>query len=167
MTRTVQPVERLRLERPNDIYLGLHAPRYKLLLKLLGRFVSPSARVLDIGRSSLSTMIAQQFGVTVDTLGFAPDEQTDIGRHWKFDLNDAQFPERWRSDIGPYDLIVMAEVIEHIHTSPSLVLRFLKHLISESGILVIQTAATSLLKLGTQIVDRAIPGDGVISQPVS
>jgi 2-polyprenyl-3-methyl-5-hydroxy-6-metoxy-1,4-benzoquinol methylase len=147
LAAVMNPVERLRKERPDDIYLAFHAPRYKMLLGLLQRQLVAPARVLDIGRSTLSTLIARQFRVTVDTLGFSADEQTDIGHHWKFDLNDAQFPERWRRDFGPFDVIVMAEVIEHLHTSPALVLRFLKTLLADSGILIVQTPnAASLHK---------------------
>jgi 2-polyprenyl-3-methyl-5-hydroxy-6-metoxy-1,4-benzoquinol methylase len=75
----------------------------------------------------------------VDTLGFQENGPTPIGRHFHFDLNDSQSRSRWRSDMGPYDVVVMAEVIEHLHTSPALVLAFLHSLLADSGVLVIQT----------------------------
>ena len=134
-----EEVSRLRATRPNDRYFHYHAPRYELLLGVIGRHLQPGMRVLDIGSSVLTTMIARQFGTVVDTLGFGPDQSSDTGHQWHFDLNDAQYRDRWRRDMGDYDLIVMAEVIEHLYTAPSLVLSFLHSLLSASGKLIVQT----------------------------
>jgi len=162
MVNVTGPIERLRQERPSDLYLAFHAPRYKMLLEVLAPHVTPGTRVLDIGRSTLSVLLSQQFGAKVDTLGFAADQPTDIGNHWKFDLNDSQFSERWRTDLGPYDVIVMAEVIEHIHTSPSLVLRFLKSLLTESGVIVVQTPNAAALHKRVKLLLGRNPYDLIV-----
>jgi 2-polyprenyl-3-methyl-5-hydroxy-6-metoxy-1,4-benzoquinol methylase len=99
--------------------------------------------------------IAEAFAVKVDTLGFQPDQETNLGRHWHFDLNDSQQVATWRTDIGSYDVIVMAEVIEHLHTSPALVLKFLNSICSPSASLIIQTPnAVALHKRLEMLVGR-------------
>ena len=150
-----EELSRLRADRPNDGYFNYHAPRYELLLGVIDRHLRPGMRVLDIGSSLLTGLIARQFGIVVDTLGFAPDQSSETGYHWRFDLNDAQYRDRWRRDIGEYDLIVMAEVIEHLYTAPSLVLSFINSLMSRSGKLILQTPnAVALHKRVQMLVGR-------------
>ena len=62
----------------------------------------------------------------IDTLGFsdhrfAPDD--DEG-HIEFDLNDSEFESKWPA-LGRYDLIVFAEVLEHLYVSPGHVMALL------------------------------------------
>lgn len=129
-------------------YVAYHAPRYAFLLDLLRRYgVGPGATLLDIGPSRLTSLIREQLGVEVDTLGFGEDGTTPGGHHFSFDLNQAQWPESWRRDLPRYHVVVMAEVLEHLHTAPSLVLAFIKTLLAENGLLVLQTPnAASLPK---------------------
>ena len=54
------------------------------------------------------------------------------------DLNQAQEPGEWIPG-SPHQLIILAEVIEHLYTAPSLVLAFLKTFLAPGGILLIQT----------------------------
>jgi 2-polyprenyl-3-methyl-5-hydroxy-6-metoxy-1,4-benzoquinol methylase len=124
----------------DDGYVAFHAPRYEYLLGILARQrVSSGTRVLDIGPSRLSELIHQRFECTVDSLGFGSDEQLARGRHFAFDLNQSQNSADWRTDLAPYDVVVMAEVIEHLHTAPRLVLRFVRSLLVPGGLLVLQT----------------------------
>jgi len=121
-------------------YTAFHAPRYAhLLQKLAEHGVSSETRVLDIGRSRLTELIGERFGCRVDSLGFLPDATTPEGRHYEFDLNRSQRREDWRTDLPEYDVIVMAEVIEHLYTAPQLVLAFLVTLMTPNGLLMIQT----------------------------
>lgn len=153
---------------PGDYYTAYHAPRYSHVLRLAGEFwrsrvedartdVEPLA--LDIGRSLLTTLLARRLGARVDTLGFEPDSPTETGRHWQVDLNSAQHEHGWRRDLPGYDLIVMAEVIEHLHTAPLLVLRFIRSLLRPGGVLILQTPNAAswnkriLLLLGRQPYD--------------
>jgi SAM-dependent methyltransferase len=127
------------------LYVAFHAKRFAFLLQLLCTYITDdSRRVLDIGPSKLTALIAQTLGVRVDSLGFTDDPHA-AAKHFGFDLNDAQDPARWRADIGPYDIIVMAEVIEHLHTSPTRVLAFLRTLLAPDGILIIQTPNAAAL----------------------
>src|SRR5262245_6042356 len=126
--------------QPNTGYVAFHRPRFEFVLAVLRRHVAVgSPRILDIGRSHLTTLIAESFRTRVDSLGLEPDEELATGSHHCFDLNDAQHPERWRRDLGPYDVVVFAEVIEHLYTAPELVLPFLAHLLAPGGLLLLQT----------------------------
>jgi SAM-dependent methyltransferase len=137
----------------NPAYEAFHAPRFAYLIGLIQRegLIGPATRVLDIGASRLTEMIRERFGGRVDTLGFTGDTKSARGDHYEFDLNRAQRETTWRRDLPTYDVIIMAEVLEHLYTAPELVLAFLTTLIKPGGTLVIQTpnaaAATRRLKL--------------------
>lgn len=124
----------------DDGYVAFHAPRYVYVLDRLAEAgLTPETRVLDIGLSRLTGFIRDRFGCTVDSLGFGEDHDTQWGRHYLFDLNASQDPAVWRRDLPRYDVIVMAEVIEHLHTAPQLVLRFIRSLLKDDGLLLLQT----------------------------
>ncbi|HEV8577948.1 MAG TPA: class I SAM-dependent methyltransferase [Thermoanaerobaculia bacterium] len=129
-------------------YVAYHAARYAYLLEVLAKHgLGTDSKVLDIGPSRLTTLIRERFGIAVDSLGFGEDRVTAEGRHFAFDLNLAQRRENWRRDLPRYDFVVMAEVLEHLYTSPQLVLSFVRTLLSDGGRLVLQTPnAASLPK---------------------
>jgi trans-aconitate methyltransferase len=121
-------------------YVAFHARRFAYLLDLLAQIgVGPGTRVLDIGPSRLTELIRAKFNIRVDSLGFDADSNGANGDHYQFDLNNAQSEATWRRDLPTYDVVVMAEVIEHVHTAPELVLAFLRTLIATDGWLIIQT----------------------------
>lgn len=97
------------------------------------------ARVLDIGRNALTESLREHYS-RVTTLGFA----CGAFDHIPFDLNDAAK--------GPptderFDLIVFAEVIEHLYTAPEIVLGMLGQMVRPGGHIVLQTPnAADLLK---------------------
>jgi len=135
----------IRRKYPKNSYVAFHAKRFAFLLQLLRTYISDKSRpVLDVGPSELTLLMAEAFGVRVDSLGFSGHRQA-AAKHFGFDLNDAQDRARWRADIGPYDIIVMAEVIEHLHTSPARVLAFLRTLLAPNGVLIIQTPNAAAL----------------------
>jgi len=129
-------------------YTAFHSPRYVFLLQLLADLgASENTRILDVGRSALTSLIARRFGARVDSLGLEPDGASNDGAHFRFDLNRALEEEAWRRDLPRYDVVVMAEVIEHLHTAPELVLAFIRTLVADGGLLVLQTPnAASLPK---------------------
>jgi SAM-dependent methyltransferase len=138
-----------------DSYALLHAPRYAELLTLLDTYIRPDSRVLDIGRSRLTRLMHETYGVPVDSLGFAKNGPTAEGTNYWFDLNRAQDEQQWRRDIPAYDVVVMAEVIEHLYTSPLLVLRFLRTLVADNGVLIVQTPnAVALHKRAKMLIGR-------------
>lgn len=133
-------------------YDDYHAPRYAFLMHLLQKFgVKADSTILDIGKSELTTRIHEAFHVPVDSLGFGSDRPTETGRHFEFDLNLAQHQHTWRKGLPTYEFVVMAEVLEHLHTAPQLVLEFVSGLLAPKGFLVVQTpnaaALTKRIKL--------------------
>jgi SAM-dependent methyltransferase len=145
-TEIATTVARICEASHDDGYNSYHAPRYTALLTLLSEHLpGPDGRILDIGRSALTDLIRQTCGVRVDTLGFEPDERAEAGDHYHFNLNDAQQEALWRRDLPAYDVIVMAEVIEHLHTAPRLVLSFLSQLMAAGGVLIVQTPNAAAL----------------------
>jgi 2-polyprenyl-3-methyl-5-hydroxy-6-metoxy-1,4-benzoquinol methylase len=137
-------------------YFNYHLPRFNFLLDLIAEFgASAESDILDIGASRLTEMIRERFGAKVDTLGFGTDQPVGDAMHYAFDLNHAQSRETWREDLPQYDVVVMAEVIEHLYTAPQLVLAFLKTLVKPNGILIVQTPnAASLPKRIKMLLGR-------------
>jgi hypothetical protein len=130
----------VRGRESNAGYVAFHAPRFTFLLEVLGHYLPDERRrVLDVGPSHLTPELARRFGGTVDSLGLEPEENVSDGHHYHFDLNAAGSRERWRSDLGPYDAVVFAEVIEHLYTAPELVLSYLRTLLVPAGLLLLQT----------------------------
>ncbi|MEA2061528.1 MAG: ATP-binding cassette domain-containing protein [Thermodesulfobacteriota bacterium] len=120
-------------------YFRYHTPRYDVLMKRIHDYHRENCRILEVGRSRFAKMAYNFFGVNIDGLGFGPDHKTATGVNYNFDLNDAQYQEKWRKDIPKYDIILFTEVIEHLHTSPLLVLKFLRTLLNDSGVVILQT----------------------------
>lgn len=126
-------------ENEQDGYLKYHAPRYDMLLDLLHNYYSGNEDILDIGRSPFTEIASRSLETQIDTLGFEADQKTETGFNYQFDLNNSQDPESWRSDLPKYNIILFSEVIEHLYTSPELVLKFLKSLLKKEGIIIVQT----------------------------
>jgi len=121
-------------------YLRTHTLRYEFLLAALRRVVErlpPSLRLLDVGPSYEAELIRNLFpAIRVDTLGFH-DERFPLREgetHTELDLNDAGRPQLER-----YDIIVCAEVVEHLYTSPLHLLRMFRSLLTPEGSVIIQT----------------------------
>ena len=133
-----------RLETYNEArdYLAFHRLRYQALLDAVEKLIGgrPDVHVLDVGPSFQTALLRRLPGVRVSTLGFADPHfpPRDGETHTAFDLNDAQDPGRWLAP-ADYDGLVLAEVIEHLYTAPTLVLAMLARLVRPGGWLLIQT----------------------------
>lgn len=137
-------------DEENRIYLDYHAYRYEYLMNLINDLVAEcrkfnpgkKIKILDIGPSFLTELMRQNLkNVEVSTVGFEtfPPEIAHIKEsHFYFNLNDAQHKEKWIT-IPPQQIIVMAEVIEHLYTAPSLVLGCVCRWLDNNGFLIIQT----------------------------
>jgi SAM-dependent methyltransferase len=144
--RRADPALAAELDTEARVYLAYHARRYLHLVRTIdavlrerGRFERP--RLLDVGPNYQTELLrAAHPGGTVDTLGFAhPSFPPGHGeRHVHFDLNDASRHDRWPEAPG-HDVVVMAEVIEHLHTSPVTVLQCVSTWLGPGGVVVIQT----------------------------
>lgn len=157
----------------NPAYAGFHGPRFRFLIDILRPYAQRSdARILDVGPSPLTPLLSRELRLPVETLGLEPEEfdpHLPQGRHYRFDLNNTQYRERWRQNLGPYDIVVFAEVVEHLYTAPDLVLAYLRQLLAPGGILLLQTpnaaALRKRLKLALGVnpferirLDRSNPG---------
>lgn len=139
-------------------YLQIHEPRFQKVISLISHHLpdKKEVKILDVGPSVLTDMIQTRFtAATVESLGIKgeghdgghlPKGVTDHISHHEFDLNLTDRPEKW-IEPGRYDLIVCAEVIEHLHTAPEHLLLFLKSLLNSGGTLILQTPnAAALIK---------------------
>jgi SAM-dependent methyltransferase len=121
-------------------YLHYHARRYTYLMKWIDRL--PGTRILDIG-PSFQTMLMRSLyaNSVVDTMGFRDERfAARTGEiHIDYDLNDSANPACWPVASEPYDLIVMAEVLEHVYTAARPVLQCVGSLLRPGGNLIIQT----------------------------
>jgi trans-aconitate methyltransferase len=134
--------------RGNDTgYLAFHAPRYRFVLELVDRYLPRGGRVLDIGLSPLTRLLRDHVGAPIDTLGLETASNVADGIHHQFDLNRLGDLDAVAPTLTAYDIIVCAEVIEHLYTSPYTILRFLHRALVPNGILIVQTPnAASLFK---------------------
>jgi SAM-dependent methyltransferase len=134
----------MALPPPDPGYLAYHAPRYDFLLGLARRSIVHGARrVLDIGPSPFTSMLRESMPCPVDTLGLQPSGREGGAMHYHADLNA---PEAL-PDMPAYDLIVFAEVLEHLHVAPVRVLTALARWLAADGTLLLQTPnAASLPK---------------------
>ena len=130
----------------NAGYLAFHQPRFAFLLKVVSEQVVGAPRILDVGPSPFTAMLRATLHSPVDTLGLEPEATSERGRHFHFNLNDTQHGAKWRLDFGRYDLIVFAEVIEHLFTAPEIVLAYLRDLLVPGGQLVLQTPNAASLR---------------------
>ena len=131
-------------------YLAVHAQRIGFLIGKLGPHIRAIAhrkqaptQVLDVGAGHLTQAMAHYFAndIIVDTLGLNIDPVVFgdvIRRVITFDLNDAQFQDLWPDPVL-HDVVVMAEVLEHLHTAPRLVLDCLGTFLAPGGVFVLQT----------------------------
>src|SRR5215211_5014051 len=147
-----------RLPQPEEVYRRTHERRYELLLELV-RGLSP-ARILVVGPSHESALLRAV--APVDTFGWGDDRfpRVEGEGHYEHDLNDPAYPE-----LGRYDVVVCAEVVEHLHVSAESVLRALGAALVPAGRLVLQTPnATSLPKRLRMLVGRN-PSEPIRDEP--
>ena len=126
-------------------YFEVHRLRYEWLLGALRRNLpemhgEEKLRILDVGQSYLTRLIREAYPrAAVDTLNQYDDVRyRERDRHFIFDLNEVARRDAW-PEIGRYHAIVLAEVIEHLHTAPQLVLRFFAAALFDGGRLIVQT----------------------------
>lgn len=118
----------------------MHAPRYEVLLAKVRELAPAEPRILDVGQAHESVELRALPGAVVDTLGFGDDRfpPREGERHVPFDLNSTETRDLW-PEMADYDVVVCAEVIEHLRISPLHALRFLGSALRPGGWLVLQT----------------------------
>ncbi|OAQ41551.1 hypothetical protein A5893_00085 [Pedobacter psychrophilus] len=125
-------------------YLEIHAKRFETILSTIEN--KKFNAILDIGPSFLSELLYQKFGEKLTLLGF--DGEVSEGGHLpnsailkkiKLIKQDLNFFKAYAEDLPKYDLIICAEVMEHLYTSPKILFKNLSHLLNKEGLLIIQT----------------------------
>lgn len=138
-----------QLDREAKKYLRLQAGRYAFLLekaeKTLERIRQTNAhapiKILDIGPAFQTEFMRYKLqGVAINSLGFENISfpPRDKEQHIQFDLNEAQNRASW-PHLEKHHLVIMAEVIEHLYTSPQIILGCIHEWIEKRGYLIIQT----------------------------
>lgn len=165
-----QFLERMLAEEASWItahdYLGHHRLRFEYLYKLcLNLKPERTARVLDVGRSFFSWKLAGYYefvstlGFPIDTHGFSGKPISYEGRepsqHMVFNLNDSG--REAIPNTEKFDLIICAEVIEHLIVPPELPLFALGQLLSSEGVLVVQTPNAATLPFRLKLLLGANP----------
>lgn len=140
------------ISETSDPYLFYHRKRYEEIVVNLDRYFVEGKQILDVGNSPFSKILSRVYDCNVDEIGFFRDKTKPFGRQFQFDLNDSADESLWRKDIGPYDVIIFAEVIEHLYTSPDQVLRFLYSLLKNDGRIILQTPNAAVLHKRLQLM---------------
>ncbi|CAN5159423.1 hypothetical protein BH24GEM2_BH24GEM2_04270 [soil metagenome] len=143
--------------REDIAYIRFHAPRFAFLLNLVGRCLEQlraseekPALYLDVGPHFLTRLVDEFFGksVRVNKMGWSNPrlyDNTRIGEHYQFDLNDAYDRQRWPLPVE-HDVVLLAEVVEHLYTAPEQVLEFLRGFVRPGGLLIVQTPNGAALR---------------------
>jgi SAM-dependent methyltransferase len=141
-------------------YLAYHHKRFEYVIALCQQLKPrPDTRVLDIGRSYLSLLLAEHYesvttlglplGLPLDAHGFGGSSRPEYegkgpAGHIVFNLNDCG------NAVPPtdtkFDLIVFGETIEHLVTPPELVLHTLAGMLDKNGVLLVQTPNAASLR---------------------
>ncbi|WP_455240474.1 methyltransferase domain-containing protein [Methanothermobacter tenebrarum] len=113
---------------------------------MVEEYAVPDSKILDIGRSPLTSLLYKRGYKNLTTLGF-PLSKTHLDKiikvpkevqHIVFDLNDSKDPEKWVK-LPKFDMIIFAEVLEHLHVAPEYVMEFLKSGLNDEGYIILQT----------------------------
>ncbi len=128
-------------------YVEYHAERYARLLSVVETLAGAVGaddrlRVLDVGPNIQTELLRSAHpNAVIDTLGFAhpvfPPREHE--RHLEFDLNDLTFPDRRALPAAVYDIVIAAEVVEHLHIPLAMVLSALTRCLRTPGHIVVQT----------------------------
>lgn len=149
----------LKCNEDQKKYFLIHSKRFELVIDLIRNLTENKneIRLLDIGPSFLTKRIKDEFDeFDLECLGLIGEQRN--GGHLpseeilqeikiiEFDLNKTVNRNLW-PQINPYDIIIIAEVIEHLYVAPEYVLRFLRENLKKDGIIILQTPnAVCLIK---------------------
>jgi 2-polyprenyl-3-methyl-5-hydroxy-6-metoxy-1,4-benzoquinol methylase len=145
-------------------YLETHRHRWEFLLDLVA--ARAPSRILDVGPGFEAEALRRRLPAAgVDSLGWLDWRYPprDHERHLELDLNDAQFPHRVPA-LARYDVVVVAEVLEHLYTAPALVLRYLATALEPHAALIVQTPNAVALKKRVQMLRGCNPAEPIREQ---
>ena len=100
---------------------------------MLRQLIPQGARVLDIGCGTGSLTIAATKGLGADILGIEPDPQrAELARSRGLDVVCGNVDRDLLRERGPFDVIILADVLEHL-AEPSQLLEELAHVLTPGG----------------------------------
>lgn len=100
---------------------------------LLRRLVKPGSKVLDVGCGTGSMTMLVTDGLGCEVLGVEPDPaRADAARERGLEVVTGLLDEELLRDRGPFDVIILADVIEHL-PSPGEMLLMLKEGLAPDG----------------------------------
>jgi SAM-dependent methyltransferase len=122
-----------------DPYLAVHAPRYEVLVGKVRELAPGNPRILVVGAAYEAEEL-RRLPAVVDSLGLGDERFPPHPgeRHVSFDLREAEKPELW-PELRDYDVVVCAEVIEHLPVTALHPLRLFAAALRPGGWLVLQT----------------------------
>lgn len=153
-------------EKEAEQYIRIHAKRFAYLVKFISHTIEnedgEGMRIMDIGPSFFTDILANNFPkAEIHTMGFSHAESRgghfpefisiDHDRFHQFDLNLAEDPSAWISP-PPMDLVVMGEVLEHLHTSPVHIFSFVKSFLKAEGKYIVGTPNAVALEKRIQLL---------------
>jgi Methyltransferase domain len=142
-TNSVLKLEQVPNSSPEEAeYQKYHWDRLEFAFQLIQK-IRP-ARALEIGPWTLAHNLVKA-KINVDTMGFISDKIVGTGTHFKYDLDKIgkQGEERLT---GNYDLVIAAEVIEHLYLDLDLIFMQLNDLTRIGGFVLVQTPNAAALK---------------------
>ena len=159
--KLIKNIKEIELNEEQSRYFDVHKKRYEILLSIVDELKENKktpCRILDIGPSFFTKILNDNYpDDEIVSLGLSGDESK--GGHLpsfdylknmefiNFDLNKAHNINLWPEIKNKFDIIIIAEVIEHLHIAPEYVLRFLKNILDDKGSIILQTPnAASLIK---------------------
>ncbi|MCZ4409853.1 methyltransferase domain-containing protein [Cryomorphaceae bacterium 1068] len=134
-------------------YITIHSKRFSFLIDLILKSVNSKngegLSVMDIGPSFFTDVLSKNLPqAEIYTMGFAhaasrgghfPEFiKIDPSKFHQFDLNKSDQKSEWISP-PKMDVVIMGEVLEHLHTSPVHVLSFVRSFLKPGGLFILGT----------------------------
>lgn len=133
-----------QLNDEQKLYLNVHSKRFEVVLALIQH--QSFSKVLDVGPSYLSELLYRKFGKGLSLIGFEGAQSIgghlpDLGIFEKVEFihQDLNFWNSTENKIDGFDLIICAEVLEHLYTSPKTLFLNFSKILNKNGLLIIQT----------------------------
>lgn len=132
-----------RLNEAQKLYLRIHGKRFEIVLDWLKH--KNLSSVLDVGPSFLSELLYLKLGNKLSLIGF--DASESLGGHLAsnailkkthFIQQDLNFWDAGKTN-ATFDLIICAEVMEHLYTSPNRLFQNFYSSLNPKGYLIVQT----------------------------
>ena len=148
-------------------YVSTHDKRFAYMLreikKIREKIKKTSIIALDIGPSFFTELYKIEFPDDIlYTLGLSSEESRgghfpieinhNKNLHFHYNLNDSQYSTILPDNLPKFDIVIMAEVIEHLYIAPEIVLSCVKQTIKLNGYIFIQTPNAASLSKRTKLM---------------